>query len=87
MAVATPAFQPYRGATGRAWMAEEYGIIADTSSLMSSGTERDDTDDEICSFDLGPEPFDPQVKIASRLMSFWTITNKDFNPEAQNPDA
>ena len=21
--------------------------------------ERDDTDDEICSFDLGPEPFDP----------------------------
>ena len=40
-------------------MAEEYGIITDTSSLMSSGTERDDTDDEICSFDLGPEPFDP----------------------------
>ena len=59
MALATPAFQPYRGATGRAWMAEEYGIIADTSSLMSSGTERDDTDDEICSFDLGPEPFEP----------------------------
>ena len=59
MALVTPSFQPYRGATGRAWMAEEYGITADTSSLMSSGTERDDTDDEICSFDLGPEPFDP----------------------------
>ena len=31
----------------------------DTSSIMSSGTERDDTDDEICSFDLGTEPHDP----------------------------
>ena len=30
-----------------------------SASLLSSGTERDDTDDEICSFDLGPEPFDP----------------------------
>ena len=40
-------------------MAEEYGIAVDTSSLLSSGTEREDTDDEICSFDLGPEPFDP----------------------------
>ena len=42
-------------------MAKEYGIAADTSSLLSSasGTERDDTDEEICSFDLGPEPFDP----------------------------
>ena len=61
MALVTPAFQPYRGATGRAWMAQEYGIAADTSSLISSasGTERDDTDEEICSFDLGPEPFDP----------------------------
>ena len=61
MALVTPAFQPYRGATGRAWMAQEYGIAVDTSSLISSasGTERDDTDDEICSFDLGPEPFDP----------------------------
>ena len=26
--------------------------------MLSSGTERDETDDEICSFDLGPEPFD-----------------------------
>ena len=59
MALVTPSFQPYRGATGRAWMAAEYGIAVDTSSLLSSGTERDDTDDEICSFDLGPEPFDP----------------------------
>ena len=42
-------------------MAAEYGIAVDTSSLLSSasGTERDNTDDEICSFDLGPEPFDP----------------------------
>ena len=60
MDLATPAFQPYRGETGRAWMASEYVITADTSSLLSSasGTERDDTDEEICSFDLGPEPFD-----------------------------
>ena len=59
MAVTAPAFQPYRGETGMAWMAKEYGITMDTSSIMSSETERDDTDDEICSFDLGPEPFDP----------------------------
>ena len=59
MAVTAPAFQPYRGETGRAWMAKEYGITMDTSSIMSSGTERDDTDDEVCSFDLGPEPYDP----------------------------
>ena len=26
MAVSTPVFQPYRGATGRAWMAQEYGL-------------------------------------------------------------
>ena len=31
----------------------------DTSSIMSSETERDDSDSEICSFDLGPEPYDP----------------------------
>ena len=57
----TPAFQPLRGETGRAWLALEYGITADTSSLISStsGTYRDDTDEEILSFDLGPEPFDP----------------------------
>ena len=62
MALVMPAFQPYRGATGRAWMAQEYGIAVDTSSLISSasGTEREDTDDEVCSFDLGPEPFDPE---------------------------
>ena len=59
MALATPVFQPYRGETGRAWMAQEYGLAVDTSSLLSSGTERDETDNEICSFDLGPEPFDP----------------------------
>ena len=32
----------------------------DTSSIMSSETERGDTDDdEVLSFDLGPEPYDP----------------------------
>ena len=40
-------------------MAKEYGVTMDTSSLMSSETERDDTDDEILSFDLGPEPIEP----------------------------
>ena len=59
VAVTTPVFQPYRGASGRAWMAKEYGLTMDTSSLMSSETERDDTDDEIVSFDLGPEPYEP----------------------------
>ena len=59
VAVTTPVYQPYRGATGRAWMAKEYGVTMDTSSLMSSETEREDSDDELCSFDLGPEPYDP----------------------------
>ena len=59
VAVMTPVFQPYRGETGRAWMAKEYGVTMDTSSLMSSETERDETDDEVCSFDLSPEPYDP----------------------------
>ena len=62
-AVTTPVFQPYRGEIGRAWMAKEYGVTMDTSSLMSSETERDDTDDEVCSFDLGPEPYDPNIKV------------------------
>ena len=66
-AVTTPVFQPYRGETGRTWMKEEYGVIMDTSSIMSTETERDDTDDEVCSFDLGPEPFDPST--LSRLPS------------------
>ena len=63
MAIAAPVFQPYRGATGRAWMAQEYGLTVDTSSLLSSGTECDETDDEICSFELGPEPFDPAGQV------------------------
>ena len=58
-AVTTPVFQPYRGETGRVWMAKEYGVTMDNSSLMSSETERDETDDEIVSFDLGPEPYEP----------------------------
>ena len=57
--VTTPVFQPYRGETGRAWVAKEYGVTMDTSSFMSSETERDETDDEILSFDLGPEPYEP----------------------------
>ena len=58
-AVTTPVFQPYRGETGRAWVAKEYGVTMDTSSFMSSETEREETDDEILSFDLGPEPYEP----------------------------
>ena len=58
-AVTTPVFQPYSGETGRAWMAKEYGVTMDTSSFMSSEYERDATDDEILSFDLGPEPIEP----------------------------
>ena len=61
-AVTTPVFQPYRGETGRAWVAKEYGVTMDTSSFMSSKTERDDTDDEVCSFDLGPEPYDQNLR-------------------------
>ena len=62
VAVTTPVFQPYRGETGRAWMAKEYGVTMDTSSIMSSETEREDTDDEVLSFDLGPEPYDPSAQ-------------------------
>ena len=58
-AVTTPVFQPYRGETGKAWVAKEYGVTMDTSSFMSSETERDETDDEILSFDLGPELYEP----------------------------
>ena len=58
-AVTTPVFQPYSGETGRAWVAKEYGVSMDTSSFMSSEYERDETDDEILSFDLGPEPYEP----------------------------
>ena len=65
IAVTTPVFQPYRGETGRAWMAKEYGVTMDTSSLMNSETERDETDDEVCSFDLGPEPYDPTSRLPS----------------------
>ena len=56
--------QPLRGETGRTWYAIEYGIATDNSSLMStdSAAEREDTDEEIMSFDLGPEPFDLLVQ-------------------------
>ena len=59
----TPMFQPLRGETGRTWYAIEYGITTDNSSLISadSAAECEDTDEEIMSFDLDPEPFDPLV--------------------------
>ena len=38
--------------------------MPDNSSLVSSesATEHDDADEEILSFDLGPEPYDPLVQ-------------------------
>ena len=59
----TPMFQPLRGETARTWYAIEYGIATDNSSLVSteSAAEREDTDEEIMSLDLGPDPFDPLV--------------------------
>ena len=56
-----PMFQPLRGQTGSLWCAIEYGITTANSSLISadSTAEREDTDEEIMSFDLGPELFDP----------------------------
>ena len=64
MDLATPVLQPFRGETSRTWIAIEYGITTDNSSLISSesAAEREDTDEEIMSFDLGPEPFDPLVQ-------------------------
>ena len=64
MDLATPVFQPLRGETGRTWIAIEYGITTDNSSLISSDSaaERADSDEEIMSFDLGPEPFNPLVQ-------------------------
>ena len=60
----TPMFQPLRGDSGRTWIAIEYGVATDNASMVSSesAAERDDTDKEIMSFDLGPEPFDPLVQ-------------------------
>ena len=60
----TPVFQPLRSGTGRRWEAIEYGIASDNASLISSEStaEHDDTDEEIMSFDLGPEPFDQLVQ-------------------------
>ena len=64
MDLVTPMFQPHRGEAGRAWFAIKYGIATDNSSLMSSesAAEREDTDEEIMSFNLGPEPLDPLVQ-------------------------
>ena len=70
----TPMFQPLRGDSGRTWIAIEYGLATENASMVSSesAAERDDTDEEIMSFDLGPEPFDPLV-VPSTKMTF----NKD----------
>ena len=83
MELVTPVFQPYRGKTGIAWMAQEYGITADTSSLISSasGTECYATDEEVCSFDLGPEPYDPEVQ--GRLPSDEWMD--DYQPGGSEP--
>ena len=64
MNLVTPMFQPLRGDAGGTWFAIEYGMATDNSSLMSSesAAEREDTDEEIMSFDLGPEPLDPLVQ-------------------------
>ena len=85
MAVLAPVFQPYRGATGRAWMAQEYGLTIDTSSLLSSGTERDDTDDDICSFDLGPEPMDPTGQSHIPSDEWLDDLQQGLNLGVQNP--
>ena len=60
----TPMFQPLRGETCITWYSIEYGIATDNSSLICavSAPEREDTDEEIMSFDLGPEPFDQLVQ-------------------------
>ena len=86
MDLVTPAFQPYRGKTGRAWMASEYGITPDTSSLINSasGTEREDTDEEICSFDQNPSI--PRVKVTLRQMSGWTTSSRDLYLGAPSPE-
>ena len=75
----TPMFQPLRGETGSIWCAIEYGITTDNSSFISadSTAEREDTDEEIMSFDLGPEPFDPHSsRIAYPRTSIWMTFNK-----------
>ena len=85
MTVSAPVFQPYRGATGRAWMAQEYGLAVDTSSLLSSGTERDDTDDEVCSFDLGPEPMDPADQTRLPSDEWLDDHQQGLNPGSSEP--
>ena len=59
-----PMFQPLRGDSGRTWIAIEYGLVTVNASMVSSesAAEGDDRDEEIMSFDLGPEPFDPLVQ-------------------------
>ena len=87
MDLITPAFQPYHGESGRKWMAKEYGITADTSSLLSSasGTERYDTDEEVCSFDLGPEPYNPEGQGRLPSDEWMMISSRDWYLGDQNP--
>ena len=73
MAIAAPVFHPYRGATGRAWMAQEYGLTVDTSYLLSSMTLMIKS----ARSTWVPNPLTPQVKLASHLMSGLMTTNRD----------
>ena len=84
-AVWTPVFQPYRGASGKAWMAKEYGVTMDTSSLMSSETERDESDDEILSFDLGPELYKPGQMNRISSDEFLDDLQQGLHPGSSEP--
>ena len=79
MDLVTPMFQPLRGEAGGTWFAIEYGIATDNSSLMSSesAAEREDTDEEIMSFDLGQSPWTHSSRIAYPRTSIWMTFNKD----------
>ena len=83
----TPVFQPLRGGTGRRWEAIEYGIATDNSSLISadSAAEREDTDEEIMSFDLGPEPFDQLVQDRLPLDEYLDDLQQGLIPGGSEP--
>ena len=83
----TPVFQPLRGETGRTWFAIEYGITTDNSSLINSesATEHEDSDEEIMSFDLGPEPFDPLVQERLPSDEYLDDLQQGLIPGVRNP--
>ena len=84
-AVWIPVSQPYSGASGKAWMAKEYGVTMDTSSLMSSETERDESDDEIISFDLGPEAYEPGHMTRMPSDEFLDDIQQGLHPDSSEP--